>query len=137
MPLIFLICRVRGVPGITSTRMAIYWNIDIPNPRYTLQQLFDIVDQQQYFNHFLFNGGGSGCRTWTIAFTNFFERINVLSPGTTQWVINQITGYQLTNGPSVYIPQEIGATFYRFVLHRDGTWGTYEDKQYIPAGFMY
>jgi hypothetical protein len=62
------------------------------------------------FNHYLYNGAGSGCLTWTTALVKLLEAEGVLPHGAEASFLQKVQ--QVRADPKLWVPEEPGAKFF-------------------------
>ena len=76
---------------------------------FTTAQVYDLLVAKK-FNHYSYNGAGSGCLTWTTALVKLLEAEGVLPHGAEASFLQKVQ--QVRNDPKYWVPEEPGAKFF-------------------------
>ena len=77
--------------------------------KYTATDIYNLLVAKK-FNHYLYNGNGSGCLTWTTALVELLEDEGVLSEGSMTDFLRTVEAVRAD--PKCWVPDEPGAMFY-------------------------
>ena len=76
---------------------------------FTTTQVYELLEAKK-FNHYVYNGTGSGCLTWTTALVELLETEGVLPHGSKASFEKVVE--QVRVDPKYWVPAEPGAKFY-------------------------
>ncbi|KAI6146605.1 hypothetical protein EDD17DRAFT_95120 [Pisolithus thermaeus] len=76
---------------------------------YTARDVYDLMVARR-MNHYLYNGAGSGCLTWTTALVDVLEKEGVLPSGSMANFSLKVQ--EARADPNYWVPDEPGARFY-------------------------
>lgn len=75
----------------------------------TTTEVYDLLIRKR-FNHYAYNGTGSGCLTWTTALVGLLETEGVLPKGSEASFLKTVEAARAN--PTCWVPDEPGARFY-------------------------
>jgi hypothetical protein len=95
-------------PFAVSSAAPYHWESKLAK-EYTTTQVYDLLVAKK-FNHYLYNGTGSGCLTWTTALVELLETEGVLPHGSKASFLKKVEEVRVD--PKYWVPDEPGAKFY-------------------------
>ncbi len=93
--------------AVSSTAVD-YWEMPLKK-HYTTTDIFNLIKNKR-LHHFLYNGNGSGCLTWTRRLVEELEHAEVLSSGALASFDKKVA--KVRARPNCWVPAEPGAVFY-------------------------
>ncbi|KIJ15881.1 hypothetical protein PAXINDRAFT_180501 [Paxillus involutus ATCC 200175] len=91
-----------------SSSAPYHWETSLAK-EFTTTDVYDLLVAKK-FNHYLYNGNGSGCLTWTTALIKLLEDEGVLPAGSEKSFLVKVA--QVRADPKYWVPDEPGAKFY-------------------------
>ena len=91
-----------------SSTAPYYWESKLAK-EYTTTEGYNLLVAKK-FNHYLYNGTGSGCLTWTTALVRLLEAEGVLPKGSEADFLKKVD--EVRADPRYWVPDEPGAKFY-------------------------
>ncbi|KAI6105002.1 hypothetical protein EDD16DRAFT_32642 [Pisolithus croceorrhizus] len=95
-------------PFRVSSVAASFWECPL-SKEYTTTEVHDLMVAKK-LNHYMYNGAGSGCLTWTTRLVQVLEEEGVLPTGSTARFRAKVR--EVRADPNYWVPDEPGARFY-------------------------
>ncbi|KAI6098601.1 hypothetical protein EDD16DRAFT_558177 [Pisolithus croceorrhizus] len=95
-------------PFMVSSVAPYYWEC-LLSREYTTTEVYHLLVAKK-FNHYRYNGAGSGCLTWTTRLVKVLEEERVLPAGSMQSFLAKVQ--EVRADPHYWVPYEPGAHFY-------------------------
>ncbi|KAF8156735.1 hypothetical protein B0H34DRAFT_675156 [Crassisporium funariophilum] len=100
--------RLNSQPYAVSSVAPYYWESELAK-EYTTTQVYNLLVAKK-FNHYLYNGTGSGCLTWTTALGKLLETEGVLPKGPEARFTTEVEEFRTDS--NYWVPDEPGVKFY-------------------------
>jgi hypothetical protein len=91
-----------------SSTAPYHWESNLARA-YTTTEVYNLLVARN-FNHYLYNGDGSGCLTWTTALVRLLETEGVLPQGSEASFLTKVE--EVRADPKYWVPAEPDAEFY-------------------------
>ncbi|KAJ3879764.1 hypothetical protein F5051DRAFT_438493 [Lentinula edodes] len=95
-------------PFFVSSKAPYYWETPIIK-KYTTTDVYNLLVAKK-FNHYQYNGAGSGCLTWTTALIELLENEGVIAVGSKISFLKKVD--EVRTDTKYWVPLEPGAEFY-------------------------
>ncbi|KAI6097839.1 hypothetical protein EDD16DRAFT_1113474 [Pisolithus croceorrhizus] len=95
-------------PYMVSSVAPYYWE-SLLSKDCTAKDIYDLVVAYK-LNHYVYNGAGSGCLTWTTRLVEVLENEGVLPAGSMRRFSAKVQ--EVRADPNYWVPEEPGARFY-------------------------
>ena len=93
---------------MVSSGAPYHWESNLAK-EYTTTEVYDLLVAKK-FNHYLYNGTGSGCLTWTTALVRLLETEGVLPKDSEANFLKEVAKVRADS--KYWVPVEEGAKFY-------------------------
>ncbi|KAF8156707.1 hypothetical protein B0H34DRAFT_859416 [Crassisporium funariophilum] len=100
--------QLNSQPYAVSSAAPYYWESELAK-EYTTTQVYNLLVAKK-FNHYLYNGTGSGCLTWTTALMKLLETEGVLPKGPEARFTIEVEEFRTDS--NYWVPDEPGVKFY-------------------------
>ncbi|KAI6098595.1 hypothetical protein EDD16DRAFT_557847 [Pisolithus croceorrhizus] len=95
-------------PFMVSSAAPYYWECPL-SKKYTTTEVYELVVAKK-LHHYMYNGGGSGCLTWTTKLVDVLETEGVLPAGSKANFLKKVE--EVRADPKYWVPEEPGTRFY-------------------------